>query len=101
VYFIEVRNTDKDETIALAYGDLETIAYHTRKLTLEPETEYAARVLEVESIGNAGVVDGAGRKVVSLEADGEIVSLYLRKKIAAERKQAAAGATTSAPLDTV
>jgi hypothetical protein len=87
-YFIEVRNVAKDETIALAYGDLETIAYHTRKLTLEAETEYSAKVLDVESIPFV-----EGRKVVALEADGDVVSLYLRKKIAAERKKAEAGTT--------
>lgn len=84
-YFIEVVNKATDEILAQAHGDLETIAYHVRKLALDGEGEYSVLLTEAEKIGAE-----AHRRVLSLEADGEIVATMLKKKITTEKKSLAA-----------
>lgn len=92
-YFIEVVNKATDEILAQAHGDLETIAYHARKLALDADAEYSVVVAEAEKIGAE-----AHRRVLALEADGEIVATMLKKKLANEKK---ALAGTTAPASTV
>lgn len=83
-YFIEVVNKATDEILAQAHGDLETIAYHVKKLALDGQNEYGVVLNQVEKIGEA-----ATRKVVSLEADGETVLTVLKARIRSEKKSVA------------
>lgn len=92
MYQIQVTAVENGEALAQAYGDIETIAYHARKLSLGDEKEYRIEVTKHEQIG--GEPTGS---LVSLTADGEIVSLMLRKKLAAERKRLNVPAETPDP----
>jgi len=80
-YFIEVVNKATSEILAQANGDLETIAYHVKKLALDGQNEYGVLLNEAEQIGAE-----AHRKVVSLEADGETVLTVLKARIRSEKK---------------
>lgn len=70
-----------DQPIADAHGDLETIAYHVRKLNLQPDTEYSAELLELAAIHGDEL-----RTVASITGDAEIVNYVLTKRLRQERK---------------
>jgi predicted ATP-binding protein involved in virulence len=80
-YFIEVVSKATDEVLARAHGDIETVAYHVRKLSLDANETYSAVVSEAEKIG-----EEAKRTVLSLVADGDTLAIVLKKKLSAEKK---------------
>jgi len=81
LYFFEAVNKATDEILARVHGDIDTVAYVARKLSLDAETEYAAVLQQVETIGGAVV-----RNLSALETNGEDVAFLVKKKITAERK---------------
>lgn len=81
LYFFEAVNKATDEILARVSGDIETVGYVARKVTLAAEGEYGVVLHAVESIGG-----DVARKILSLEADGEVAALMLAKKIRAEKK---------------
>lgn len=87
VYFFEVINKATDTVLAQLHGDIDTVSYVARKLSLAAEEDYKIVLNEVEEIGGE-----AKRAVASLSADGELALLGLGKKLRAERKAQAAGA---------
>jgi len=94
MYCITVTDTTDDTAIAHAYGDLDAMAYHVRRLKdamIEGKT-YVADLIEVGAI----FAEDEPRTVAKIEADPEVVGLVLTRRLAAERK-AAKAADADAP----
>lgn len=97
-YQIVVSEVDTDaadgKNVAAAYGDLDTVAYHGRRLKdqLEDGKEYVLEVNETD-----GVYGDEIRKVASATGDPEIILYVLAKRIRAERKRQAAVTTEATP----
>lgn len=72
--------TQGSEHVASAWGDLDAMAYHVRRLDLAEGVEYDATLTEHDSIFGDEI-----RKVAGIAADGEVVEMVLRKKLRQER----------------
>jgi hypothetical protein len=90
-YFLKLAKADTEELLALAYGNLAEVSFvakrHIKELA-NTEGEYLLRFTEVSRVGG---VDGSAdtvRVVTSISADGDTVSNALKRKLAAEKKQA-------------
>jgi hypothetical protein len=87
-YQITVSSKD-GELLAQAYGDVETMAYHAKKVGFAKDVDYTASITEHDKIGSE-----ATRSIVSITADGELVSLWVKRKLTGERKLLAVPAAT-------
>jgi hypothetical protein len=92
-YLIEVADITSDRNIAHAYGDLDAMAYHARRLKADHLVDghvYALKVTEA-----AGVLGDERRTVAEVTGEAEIVTYVLNKRLRGERGRAA---TTSPSL---
>lgn len=71
-------------TVAYAYGDLDAMAYHVRRLKDAMKTG-AVYVAELTEVASVPAVD-SGRVVAAITGDAEIVSLVLGRRLRSERK---------------
>jgi len=99
VYHLNIESADENGnlgTLANAYGDLDIINYVAGKAAkaLKGVTEDVAVTL-VESLHVGGP---AGRKVLSVTADGDSVADLLRKRIKNERRADQSAVLATAPV---
>lgn len=84
----EVTTSDGDESdvrcLASTFGDIDIIAYVTRKFDFAEDKEYSVAFSETNSVAGETV-----RRILTVTADSEIVWTMLTKKISKERKDAA------------
>lgn len=80
VYRITVTD-ESGAPLADAHGDLDAMAYHTRKLNLVDGSTYTASLTEYEHIGGNQV-----RALADITGDAEIVNIVLGRRLRSARK---------------
>jgi hypothetical protein len=93
VYHIDVQD-DHSRILANAYGSLKVIALVAKEAAEEitGAGPYSVTLTEVESIGG-----NARRAVLSLTADGDIVTTVLKQRLTSERKNGQEAPATEEP----
>jgi len=93
-YRLNIGDVKNNVALIATDGDLDAIAYHIRKADLAVDGEYNVLFRETDGINMNQI-----RVISELTADGEVVSLVLKKKLKQERTAAGQAFDDSLPHD--
>lgn len=109
-YFLSITKTSGEqgaEHLAFAYGDLEEVNFIARRQLqglIGSEEKFVVYLVETDAASVGAIGDDSlpqsatvQREVTSFAGDGDTAAVVLKRKLAAERKQAADAAQSTEP----